>query len=92
MTRHNAALNHQRDLQHAATVNAAVSNSTGADTYPATEAGKPVTLHTDPADARQLRGIPAIGGRGSMGGHIPGTRPDHHDYDSQPSAQRRPRR
>lgn len=33
---------------------------------------KPGTL---PGDLRALRGIPAIGGRGSLGGAIPGTRP-----------------
>ena len=32
MTRHNAALNHQRDLQHAATVNAAQKVETVRDT------------------------------------------------------------
>lgn len=39
------------------------------------------TLYVDPADARLLRGIPAVGGRGSLGGHINGTRPDTVDYD-----------
>jgi len=69
MTRHNAALNHQRDLQHAATVNAALRNANAA-TIELTYQG------CDPADARLLRGIPAVGGRGSMGGAITGTRPD----------------
>ena len=69
MTRHNAALNHQRDLQHAATVNAAIRNA-NASTVEVTYQG------CDPADARLLRGIPAVGGRGSMGGAIQGSRPD----------------
>jgi hypothetical protein len=69
MTRHNAALNHQRNLDHAATVNRAIRNANASSvelTYTA----------CDPADARLLRGIPAVGGRGSMGGAITGTRPD----------------
>jgi hypothetical protein len=35
----------------------------------------------DPVDGVRLRGIPAIGGRGSIGGAIPGTRPDRVDFD-----------
>jgi hypothetical protein len=70
MTRHNAALNHQRDLQHSATVNAAIRNA-NASTVELEYHGA-----GDPADARLLRGIPAVGGRGSMGGAITGTRPD----------------
>lgn len=72
MPRHNARLNHQRDLEHQARVDQAIRDATGADT-------QTTTLPADPADARQLRGIPAIGGRGTLGGHIPGTRPDHLD-------------
>lgn len=70
MTRHNAALNHQRDLQHAATVNAAIRNANASTVE--------LEYHGvgDPADARLLRGIPAVGGRGSMGGAIQGSRPD----------------
>jgi hypothetical protein len=74
MTRHNAALNHQRDLQHAATVNAAIRNA-NATTVELTYQG------CDPADARLLRGIPAVGGRGSMGGAITGTRPDTMSFE-----------
>ena len=32
-------------------------------------------------DPRRLRGIPAVGGRGSFGGHIAGTRPDRRTLD-----------
>ncbi len=83
MTRHNAALNHQRDLDHAATVNTAVRASTGSDlelTY--------TPQYVDPADARQLRGIPAVGGRGSMGGAITGSRPDTLSWDKSPRRSR----
>ncbi len=76
MTRHNASLNHQRNLQHQHAVDHAVRNATGDDTrYPNGDDTQHPT-YTDPADARQLRGIPAIGGRGSMGGAIIGSRPD----------------
>ncbi len=84
MTRHNAALNHQRDLDHAATVNSAVRASTGSDlelTY--------TPQYVDPADARQLRGIPAVGGRGSMGGAIIGSRPDTLGWVDERKQQRR---
>ncbi len=74
MTRHNGQLNHTRDLQHAATVNAAVRSSVGTvdvdDTYT-----------WNPADAQLLRGIPAVGGRGAIGGAITGTRPDHIPFE-----------
>lgn len=69
MTRHNGPLNHQRNIQHAANVNQAVRSSNN-------------TMHIDttytwnPADAALLRGIPAVGSRGSLGGAITGTRPD----------------
>jgi len=36
----------------------------------------PTPTNSLPLDARRLRGIPVVGGRGSMGGHIDGTRPD----------------
>jgi hypothetical protein len=44
----------------------------------AEQAGKPIgrSAPHDPVDQARLRGIPAIGGRGSWGGAIPGTRPD----------------
>lgn len=73
MTRHNAALNQQRDHDHHQAVNHAITNATG--TTSGTADTHNLTL-TDPADARQLRGIPAVGGRGTLGGHINGTRPD----------------
>ena len=69
MTRHNGPLNTQRALDHAATVNAAVRASRDTPAH--------IEYHgCDPADARLLRGIPTVGGRGSMGGAITGTRPD----------------
>lgn len=74
MTRHNGPLQHQRDLEHSATVNAAVRNST-ADMHVET------SYTWNPADAALLRGIPAVGGRGSFGGAITGTRPDRIKYD-----------
>ncbi len=70
MTRHNAHLNHQRNLEHQHAVDHAIRTSAGTTDH------EPAATYQDPADARQLRGIPAIGGRGSMGGAIIGSRPD----------------
>ena len=43
------------------------------------ETGRPIprqsTTTSDPGDALLLRGIPAVGGRGGVGGAISGTRP-----------------
>jgi hypothetical protein len=74
MTRHNAALNHQRDTEHQARVDKAIVEATGATTNQDDD-GKTYLL--DPEGAQALRGIPAVGGRGTLGGHIAGTRPDY---------------
>lgn len=69
MTRHNGPLNTQRDLDSAARVNKAIRNSTD-------RVKVDHTYTWNPADAALLRGIPAVGGRGALGGAIGGSRPD----------------
>ncbi len=82
MTRHNAQLQAARDLEHQAHVDQAIRDSVG------TTSTADIHYH-DPADAQHLRGIPAIGGRGSLGGHIPGTRPDHWQPDQRTQKRRK---
>jgi hypothetical protein len=43
---------------------------------PEAEMPKPRSALTKPGDPAQLRGIPAIGGRGNFGGAIAGTQPE----------------
>lgn len=77
MTRHNAALNHQRDLEHQHHVDKAIRDAidTTHHQQQLAEANMRPT-HYLTTDSMALRGIPAIGGRGSVGGAISGTRPD----------------
>ena len=85
MTRHNAELNHQRDKQHANAVNHALTTNNTLGTASLNEH----CHYHDPADAQLLRGIPAVGGRGSIGGHIAGTRPDHWQPDERKQKHRK---
>lgn len=68
---HNAELRHQRDITHANAVAKAIREADDQD-----RTITPITPGPDATDARRLRGIPAVGGRGAIGGAIAGTRPD----------------
>jgi hypothetical protein len=78
MPRHNAALNHQRDEQHASNVDKAIREARNTLDRADNDAILSMRLPTHylTTDSRALRGIPAVGGRGSVGGAIGGTRPD----------------
>ena len=67
---HNPVIRRQRDLDHARAVQVALESQGGS------VAATPLTPGTLPGDPWALRGIPAVGGTGTIGGHITGTRPD----------------
>jgi hypothetical protein len=92
VTRHNAALNQARDLEHQAHVDKAIREAlnTTHHTEQLAEANMRPT-HYMTTDSQALRGIPAIGGRGSVGGAIQGTRPDTLAWDDDRHKQPRTR-
>jgi hypothetical protein len=73
VTKHNAALNAARDLEHQAHVDKAIRDAIDTTHQQQQLAEANMRL---PGDPWALRGIPAVGGRGSVGGAISGTRPD----------------
>lgn len=73
MTRHNAALNAARDLEHQHRVDKAIRDAIDTTHQQQQLAEANMRL---PGDPWALRGIPAVGGRGSVGGAISGSRPD----------------
>jgi hypothetical protein len=85
MTKHNAALNQARDDQHHQAVDKAIREAINETTRAQELSLANMRL---PGDPWTLRGIPAVGGRGSIGGAIQGTRPDTLAWDNE----RQPRR
>jgi hypothetical protein len=78
VTRHNAALNQARDHEHHANVDKAIREAINEQDHALELSIANMRL---PGDPWTLRGIPAVGGRGSIGGAIQGTRPDQIPFE-----------
>jgi hypothetical protein len=69
---HSSCRRAELDREHAAIVARALRENPGRTLDDAKTATAKL-----PGDPWALRGIPAVGGHGSVGGHIAGTRPDY---------------